>query len=403
MNLIKIKTLAVYLIIFTLCTFIEIKSVEIPNITPQELMQKVKEKYDSHSSISFISEFKMKYIGKDDTAKVVVDAKLFRVPTDTIFGGIINFTTNGNYSIYYNLEKLYSIDDRKKKVIESDPYSDKSGIVIESIARRAIQINFLNTDKLLKYVTENVKNIEMKYEDGYYYLKIEKDGDEQLSNIVGYYKINVENMSIEEFGNSIMSNEYDDYQFMEWKLSDIVFDNVSLPELENIFKLKKKEYKSEVHVPINVSDFKPCYGTLIDGTIAPNFKGKMFADNSDFSLEQFKGKVKILVFMKRICQPCESALPQLSKIHNEFHDVVVLGIDSKDNNEKNMEHIPKFIENHSIEFPMVLVGSEVDKIYSVKNYPTLYVIDKDGKIAYSQIGSSDDLYDKLKEVIEKIK
>ena len=124
---------------------------------------------------------------------------------------------------------------------------------------------------------------------------------------------------------------------------------------------------------------------LETGTVAPNFILKNL-NGDDVQLSQFRGKVVLIDFWAVFCKPCVIVLPKIQEIHEKYNDeeLVVLMINVSEDKNK----IQKFIEENGYTF-QVLLGSgnmNVQKNYGVIGIPHTYIIDKQGKVAYSRIG-----------------
>jgi peroxiredoxin len=124
---------------------------------------------------------------------------------------------------------------------------------------------------------------------------------------------------------------------------------------------------------------------LETGTVAPDFILKNL-NGDDVQLSQFRGKVVLIDFWAVFCKPCVIALPKIQEIHEKYNDkeLVVLAINVSEDKNK----IQEFIEENDYTF-QVLLGSgnmNVQKNYGVIGIPHTYIIDKQGKVAYSRIG-----------------
>lgn len=124
---------------------------------------------------------------------------------------------------------------------------------------------------------------------------------------------------------------------------------------------------------------------LETGTVAPDFISKNL-NGDDVQLSQFRGKVVLIDFWAVFCKPCVIVLPKIQEIHEKYNDeeLVVLMINVSEDKNK----IQKFIEENGYTF-QVLLGSgnmNVQKNYGVIGIPHTYIIDKQGKVAYSRIG-----------------
>lgn len=124
---------------------------------------------------------------------------------------------------------------------------------------------------------------------------------------------------------------------------------------------------------------------LETGTVAPNFILKNL-NGDDVQLSQFRGKVVLIDFWAVFCKPCVIALPKIQEIHEKYNDeeLVVLMINVSEDKNK----IQKFIEENGYTFQVLLDSGNmnVQKNYGVIGIPHTYIIDKQGKVAYSRIG-----------------
>jgi thiol-disulfide isomerase/thioredoxin len=106
------------------------------------------------------------------------------------------------------------------------------------------------------------------------------------------------------------------------------------------------------------------------------------------------------------CYPCIQALPALEEINKKYADknVVVLVVNSTDLRVKRIHKLPDFFKKNPITYPTILPDKNVDEEYHVTGYPTMYIIDKNGKIALSQTGYGEGseklISDKLDELLK---
>lgn len=117
------------------------------------------------------------------------------------------------------------------------------------------------------------------------------------------------------------------------------------------------------------------------------------------SLRDMRGQLVLVDFFYRSCYPCMLALPVLQALHEKYKDrgLNVVGIDPFDT--KN-EMIP-FLSKRGITYTVLLGGMDASKDYRVTGYPSLFLIDKQGRIIFSELGFGEDLKDKLEALIVK--
>ena len=107
------------------------------------------------------------------------------------------------------------------------------------------------------------------------------------------------------------------------------------------------------------------------------------------TLEQYRGKVLVLDFWYRGCGWCMRAMPQVKEVAKQYRGkpVAVFGM----NNDRKEEDAKFVVEKMALEYP-VLRSNELPGKYGVKGFPTLVVIDQEGKVADVHIGYSDHLF-----------
>ena len=93
------------------------------------------------------------------------------------------------------------------------------------------------------------------------------------------------------------------------------------------------------------------------------------------------------------------ALPGLQKLHEKYKDkgLNVIGIDPFDSIEK--DDIANCLKKRGVTYTILLGGNDVANAYNVSGYPTIYLIDKKGKIIATTPGYSENMEDRLEEII----
>jgi thiol-disulfide isomerase/thioredoxin len=120
-------------------------------------------------------------------------------------------------------------------------------------------------------------------------------------------------------------------------------------------------------------------------------------------LKDLRGKVVLLDFWTFCCINCIHTLPDLAKLEKKYaNQLVVIGVHSaKFDNEKKSESIRKAILRYEIHHPVVNdANMKIWRAYRVQSWPTLYLIDPDGRLIGR--GSGEGLYEALDEAIGKL-
>ncbi|MEO7720047.1 MAG: TlpA disulfide reductase family protein [Capsulimonas sp.] len=144
---------------------------------------------------------------------------------------------------------------------------------------------------------------------------------------------------------------------------------------------------------------------LAAGAVAPDFAVQT-ADGKTVHLSDFKGKIVVLDLWATWCGPCQASMPHLDSVYKatKDQDVQVLAVcvwDKKEAYDKWLTEkaptfsFPTYFENASND------ASFATTKYGVTGIPTQYVIDKDGKIAASNVGYGDGDH-RLEEQLKKL-
>ncbi|MBK7231727.1 MAG: redoxin domain-containing protein [Saprospiraceae bacterium] len=157
-------------------------------------------------------------------------------------------------------------------------------------------------------------------------------------------------------------------------------------------------------IPANykIIDFEPDneFVTLLSiGSFAPNWQLTSLT-NEKINLTDLKGKYVLVYFFFKGCYPCIMSMPALQALHDKFNNkgLKIIGIDPLDENERD---IADFIAKRGVNYTILVGDEKLAKEYHVKNYPTIYLLDKNGKIIYAEYGYRENLQNIIEEIILK--
>jgi thiol-disulfide isomerase/thioredoxin len=123
-------------------------------------------------------------------------------------------------------------------------------------------------------------------------------------------------------------------------------------------------------------------------------------DNKIWDSKELKGKVVVINFWFTTCKPCILEIPYLNELvrANQDNSVVFLALAPE-----NETQVRKFLKK--FQFGYHIMPSAIDYINAIKveNFPTHFVIDKEGVLRQVLIGYSDDIKEKLQLEIDKFK
>jgi peroxiredoxin/outer membrane lipoprotein-sorting protein len=156
------------------------------------------------------------------------------------------------------------------------------------------------------------------------------------------------------------------YSLVKW--------NEAVPE--DLFAFHPPEGSKKVEAfttPESVSE-----GAAMIGTEAPDFTLKD-VDGQSVDLKSYRGKVVLVDFWASWCPPCQKEMPHLEKMHREMQEkgLVVLGLDVGE----SAETVRDFAREHHYTFTLLLGAEpEIAAKYHVDGYPTVFLVDRAGKI-----------------------
>jgi peroxiredoxin len=121
------------------------------------------------------------------------------------------------------------------------------------------------------------------------------------------------------------------------------------------------------------------------GNEAPNFNISDI-DGNKVTLSDYRGKVVVLDLMATWCGPCITEMGHLKEIYNKYNssEVVIMsiGIDEKESEAK----LRQFKNDYGDDWIFARDIDGVEGKYGVEFIPTLVIIDKNGIIAYENVG-----------------
>lgn len=119
---------------------------------------------------------------------------------------------------------------------------------------------------------------------------------------------------------------------------------------------------------------------------APSATWSVRALNGDLvTSEELKGRVSVLVYWATWCSPCRKEVSTLASLRETFRpeDVEIIGV-SMDNPEKDLK---PFIEQYGVNYTIAHADESLKDVFGeVKSIPTMYIIDRYGRIKHKHIG-----------------
>jgi cytochrome c biogenesis protein CcmG, thiol:disulfide interchange protein DsbE len=121
------------------------------------------------------------------------------------------------------------------------------------------------------------------------------------------------------------------------------------------------------------------------------------------SLSEFRGRVVLMEFWATWCPPCRESIPDMNELYKKYKDrgLVVLGI-SLDSDGDVSSTIASFMKEQPVLYPVLLDGSNVSMLYGVNSIPSVFLIDKNGKVVKKFTGFVPGLAEGLSTEIERL-
>jgi peroxiredoxin len=123
------------------------------------------------------------------------------------------------------------------------------------------------------------------------------------------------------------------------------------------------------------------------GKPAPEFALKD-ANGQTARLADYKGKVVLLDFWATWCGPCKIEIPWFMEFEQQFKDrgFAVVGVSM---DEDGWTAVKPYLVKMKVNYRILLGNDQVGTLYGgVDSLPTTFLIDRQGKIAFKEIGVS---------------
>ncbi|HEY7785083.1 MAG TPA: peptide-methionine (R)-S-oxide reductase MsrB [Pyrinomonadaceae bacterium] len=137
---------------------------------------------------------------------------------------------------------------------------------------------------------------------------------------------------------------------------------------------------------------------------APEFAPGMWINSEPLTMKGLHGRVVLVEFWTFGCYNCRNALPYVKRWHERYHDkgLTVVGVHSPEfESEKKIDSLKQQVAALGIRFPVITDNDYATwNAYNVAAWPTLFVVDKSGRIRWSHVGEG--AYEKTEKVINQL-
>lgn len=127
--------------------------------------------------------------------------------------------------------------------------------------------------------------------------------------------------------------------------------------------------------------------------------------NSDaLTLETLRGRVVLVDFWTFGCYNCRNTLPTVKRFDQSYRNkgLTIVGVHAPESDyEKDADNLRQAIARLGIKYPVVTDNDyNTWRAYNVQAWPTIVILDKQGRIRYTHIGEGD--YEQQERIIKTL-
>ena len=137
---------------------------------------------------------------------------------------------------------------------------------------------------------------------------------------------------------------------------------------------------------------------------APEIASGRWINSEPLTLNSLRGRVVLIEFWTFACYNCRNTLSTIKKWDDRYRDqgLTIVGVHTPELDfERDIDQLRREIAGLGIKYPVV---SDNDystwKAYRVEAWPTLFVLDKHGRVRWMHVGEG--AYSETEEVIKKL-
>lgn len=147
--------------------------------------------------------------------------------------------------------------------------------------------------------------------------------------------------------------------------------------------------------------------TLVTENKAPaaaEISGDYWINSEPLTLQSLRGRVVVIEFWTFACYNCRNTIPTLKMWDARYRDkgLTIIGVHTPELDiERNIDSLRREITALGIAYAVVSDNDYATwKAYKVEAWPTLFVLDKQGRVRWSRVGEG--AYAETEEVIRKL-
>ena len=138
--------------------------------------------------------------------------------------------------------------------------------------------------------------------------------------------------------------------------------------------------------------------------LAPEISGGQWINSEPLTLQGLRGHVVLIEFWTFACYNCRNTLPTIKSWDAAYHGkgLTIIGVHTPELDiERNPDSLRREIASLDIKYPIVTDNDYTNwKAYKVEAWPTLFVLDKQGRVRWTHVGEG--AYRETEDVIKKL-
>jgi thiol-disulfide isomerase/thioredoxin len=138
--------------------------------------------------------------------------------------------------------------------------------------------------------------------------------------------------------------------------------------------------------------------------VAPEISNGLWINSEPLTLKSLQGRVVLIEFWTFACYNCRNTLPALKKWDAQYRDkgLTIIGVHTPELDfERDLKQLRREITKLGIKYAIVTDQDySTWKAYGVEAWPTLFVLDKKGRVRWTHVGEG--YYDETEEVFKKL-
>ncbi len=137
---------------------------------------------------------------------------------------------------------------------------------------------------------------------------------------------------------------------------------------------------------------------------APAFAEGKWINSEPLSLDKLRGQVVLVDFWTYGCYNCINTLPALKSYNSKYggKGFTVVGVETPETEgEKKFDNLTSAVKKREITYPVVTdYESKTWEAYNVNAWPTIIILDKQGRIRYTHVGEGE--YEAQEKIIQTL-